>query len=111
MSYRYSTPVPELKERITAREFYKLLAYELKNPRGEERADYRTAQICNAVYKFGGMGSGGSLQLENFMAKYPSFDDDPLESKEAIEKRRFRQHKKDAGMRASANKKKKQSKV
>lgn len=49
MSYRYSTPRPILKKIITNNEFYDLLAEEHINPRGEERADLRSAMICTTI--------------------------------------------------------------
>jgi hypothetical protein len=69
LSYRYSTPLPILQSIITKRHFYELLVEENLSPRGEERADLRSAMVSATIAR--GFGAK-NVKLTDFKLNFDS---------------------------------------
>ena len=63
-------PEPLLKKLITKKHFEELLAEEQINPRGQDRADFRSAMICTTIANSFG---GSKAKMTDFM---PRFDEE-----------------------------------
>lgn len=60
MSLAFGVPVRSLQQILTAREFAEYYAFLRMEPRGDQRADWHAAQICQTIA--GVMGGKGKLR-------------------------------------------------